>query len=84
MWGFVASQVLISPFLSGYCVNPSYHKRIVCQALNGRLKAFRKLNHVRVRGRFKVRIHVMLSVIVLQARALAFPMQMRECVRKVA
>lgn len=35
MWGFVASQVLISPFLNGYYVNPSYHKRIVCQALNG-------------------------------------------------
>ncbi len=32
MWGFVASQVLISPFLDGYCVNTSYHKRIGCQA----------------------------------------------------
>ena len=35
MWGFVASQVLISPFLDGYCVNLSYHKRIGCQAVNG-------------------------------------------------
>jgi len=31
-----------------------------------------------------VRVHVMLSVIALQARALAFPAQMRECVRAVA
>ncbi len=84
MWRFVASQVLISPFLGGYCVKLSYHKRIGCQALNGASTAFRKLNHVRVRGRFKVRIHVLLSVIVLQARALAFPLQMRECVRAVA
>lgn len=43
------------------------------------LKAFRKLNDVRVRGRFKVRVHAMLSVIMLQARALAFPDQLRRC-----
>ena len=61
-----------------------YNRRSSIERLNGRLKAFRKLNHVRVRGRFKVRIHVMLSVIALQARALAFPLQMRECVRAVA
>ncbi len=84
MWRFVASQVLISPFLDGYCVRPSYHKRIGCQAAYGASTAFRKLNHVRVRGRFKVRVHVMLSVIALQARALAFPARMRECVRAVA
>ncbi len=57
---------------------------LAIERLNGRVKAFRKLNHVRVRGRFKVRVHVMLSAIVLQARALAFPAQMRECVRPVA
>ncbi len=84
MWGFVASQVLISPFLDGYCVRPSYHKPIGCQAVNGASMAFRRLNHVRVRGRIKVRVHVMLSIITLQARALAFPTQMRECVRAVA
>jgi hypothetical protein len=48
------------------------------------LKAFRKPNHVRVRGRLKVRVHAMLSIIACQALALAFPMQMRECVRAVA
>ena len=41
------------------------------ERLNSRLKAFCKLNFVRVRGRLKVRVHAMLSVIVLQARALA-------------
>ena len=61
-----------------------YNRRTSIERLNGRLKAFRKLNHVRVRGRLKVRVHAMLSVIVCQARALAFPMQMRECVRAVA
>jgi transposase len=61
-----------------------YNRRSAIERLNGRLKAFRKLNHVRVRGRFKVRIHALLSVIVLQARALAFPTHMRECVRAVA
>jgi len=51
-----------------------YNRRSAIERLNGRLKAFRKLNYVRVRGRFKVRVHVMLSVIALQARALAFPL----------
>ena len=61
-----------------------YRRRGGIERLNGRLKAFRKLNHVRVRGRFKVRIHVLLSIITLQARALAFPAQMRDCVRAIA
>lgn len=60
-----------------------YNRRAAIERLNGRLKAFRKLDSVRVRGRFKVRIHALLSVIVLQARALAFPNQVRECVRSV-
>ena len=47
------------------------------------LKAFRKLNDVRVRGRFKVRVHAMLSIIALQARAVAFPGRIRQCVRAV-
>lgn len=61
-----------------------YNGRSTVERLNSRLKAFRKLNYVRVRGRFKVRVHALLSVMALQARALAFPMQMRECVRAAA
>lgn len=48
-----------------------YNKRTAIERLNGRLKAHRRLNSVRVRGRFKVRVHVMMSVIVCQAQALA-------------
>ena len=48
-----------------------YSQRTSIERLNGRLKGFRKLNSVRVRGRFKVRIHAMMSVIVCQALALA-------------
>ena len=59
-----------------------YRRRVSIERLNGRLKAHRRLNSVRVRGRFKVRIHVMLSVIVLQAQALATGA--RDSVRKVA
>ncbi len=44
--------------------------------------AFRRLNSVRVRGLRKVNVHVMLSIIVLQAQALAT--QSRMLVRKVA
>ncbi len=43
-----------------------------------------RLDHVRVRGRIKVRIHALMSVIVVQARALAYPMEMRHCVVKAA
>jgi len=48
-----------------------YNKRTAVERLNGRLKGFRKLNSVRVRGRFKVRVHAMMSIIVCQAQALA-------------
>ncbi len=59
-----------------------YNKRTAVERLNGRLKGFRKLNDVRVRGRFKVRIHAMMSVIVCQAQALASGC--RDSVRKVS
>lgn len=48
-----------------------YNKRTAIERLNGRLKAHRRLNSVRVRGRSKIRIHAMLSIIVCQAQALA-------------
>ena len=48
-----------------------YNRRTAIERLNGRLKGFRKLDSVRVRGRFKVRVHAMMSVIVCQAQALA-------------
>ena len=41
------------------------------ERLNGRLTEHRRLNKLRVRGRLKVQIHTMLSVIVCQAQALA-------------
>ena len=59
-----------------------YNKRTAVERLNGRLKAHRKLNYVRVRGRSKIRIHAMLSVIVCQAQALAT--RSKNSVRKVA
>lgn len=59
-----------------------YSQRTSIERLNGRLKGFRKLNSVRVRGRFKVRIHAMMSIIVCQAQALATGT--RNSVRKVA
>ena len=62
--------------------NHVYNMRTSVERLNGRLKGFRKLDSVRVRGRFKVRIHAMLSIIVCQANALATGC--RVSVRKVA
>lgn len=59
-----------------------YKRRTAIERLNGRLKGFYKLDAVRVRGRGKVRLHALLSVIMLQARALAT--NSRICVRKVA
>lgn len=61
-----------------------YNRRTAVERLNGRLKAFFKLDAVRVRGRRKVGLHALLSVIILQARALAFPNRLRRCVRAVA
>ena len=48
-----------------------YARRTGVERVNGRLKAHRKLDFVRVRSRFKVRVHALLAVIVLQAQALA-------------
>jgi hypothetical protein len=55
-------------------------RRISIERLNGRLKAFRKLDAARVRGRRKVRIHALHAIIIVQARALAFPAEARQCV----
>lgn len=58
-----------------------YQKRQGIERLFGRMKGFRRLNSLRWRGRAKVRIHVLLAVIVTQARALAVPEQIRGAVR---
>ena len=44
-----------------------YDRRVTLGRLDGRPKDHRELNYVRHRGRFKVRIHPMLSIIVRQA-----------------
>jgi hypothetical protein len=59
-----------------------YNRRVAVERLNGRLKAHRKLNHVRGRGKPKVSVHAMLSTIVCQAQALATASNVQ--VRKVA
>lgn len=59
-----------------------YNRRSALERLNGRLKGFRKLDSVRVRGKMKVRVHAMMSIIVCQAQALAT--DSRASVRKVA
>lgn len=61
-----------------------YNRRSAIERLNGRLKGFFRLDSIRVRGRMKVRNHATMAIMALQARALAFPAQMRECVRAVA
>lgn len=48
-----------------------YDRRTSIERVFSRLKANRKLNSLRVRGINKVRVHCLLSVIVLQAHALA-------------
>lgn len=58
-----------------------YKQRSAIERLNGRLKGFFALDSLRVRGRRKVLVHAHMSVIALQARALAFPEQLRQCVR---
>ena len=55
-----------------------YDRRAAIERLNGRLKAHRKLNTVRVRGRFKVRIHAMMAVIVSPALATGKSTSMRK------
>ena len=51
--------------------NAIYSRRQAIERLNGRLKAHRRLNNLTVRGRFKVRVHAWLSIIVCQAQAVA-------------
>ena len=48
-----------------------YNRRVAIERLNGRLKAHRKLNAVRVLGHLKVQVHTMMATIVCQAQALA-------------
>lgn len=59
-----------------------YNRRTAVERVFGRMKQHRRLNHIRVRGIAKVTIHCLLSVIVLQAHALAT--ESRISVRKVA
>ena len=62
--------------------NAIYSRRQAVERLNGRLKAHRRLNSLTVRGRFKVRVHAWLSIIVCQAQAVATGS--KNSVRKVA
>lgn len=59
-----------------------YNRRTAIERLNGRLKAHRKLDSVRVRGLRKVRNHALQGAIVCQAQALATESSVQ--VRKVA
>ena len=59
-----------------------FKRRTSVERVNSRLKAFYKLDNIRVRGQLKVRLHAFMSVIGLQARALAFPSQIRRCVAR--
>ena len=58
-----------------------YARRTAVERVNSRLKEHRRLNSVRVRGRWKVTLHAVLSVLALQASAVAN--QSRALVRKV-
>jgi len=58
-----------------------YDRRTTIERVFSRLKANRKLNSVRVRGIYKVRVHCLLSLIAFQACALAT--NRRACVRRV-
>lgn len=60
-----------------------YKTRTSVERVNGRLKGFFALDDIRVRGQAKVRVHAHLSVMALQARALAFPDRLRQCVRNI-
>ena len=59
-----------------------YNRRVAIERLNGRLKSHRKLSCLRQRGRFKARMHAMLSIIVCRAQAPAT--RSAASVRKVA
>ena len=57
-------------------------QRTAIERVNSRLKLHRRLDSVRVRGKAKVWLHAMLSVVVLQAQAVAT--ESRVSVRRVA
>lgn len=57
-----------------------YAKRTSIERLIGRLKHYRRLNKITVRGIEKVMIHSLLSVIVTQASAIAQPQAPRRCI----
>jgi hypothetical protein len=59
-----------------------YARRTAVERVFGRLKGHRKLNSIRVRGRWKVTMHCAMALIVCQAQALATGT--RALVRKVA
>jgi hypothetical protein len=58
-----------------------YKQRVAAERVNSRMKAFYKLNCIWVRGKQKVMLHVLLSAIALEARAIAFPQELRHCVQ---
>jgi len=57
-----------------------YKHRTGVERLNSRMKAFYRLDRIRVRGKMKVWLHALLNAISLEARAIAFPERMRHCV----
>jgi hypothetical protein len=57
-----------------------YKHRTGVERLNSRMKAFYRLDSIRVRGKMKVWLHALLSAVALEARAVAFPAQPRICV----
>ena len=61
---------------------PIYRMRQAVERVFSRLKSHRRMNSVRVRGLFKVQVHATLSVMTLQAQAVAT--QTRMLVRRVA
>ncbi len=59
------------------------------ESTRGRVKSYRKLNQIRTRRMAKVWLHVALSILVMNASAVARiqegrPDQLRECARRVA
>jgi len=61
-----------------------YRRRTAVERLNSRMKAFYRLDSIRVRGKMKVALHALLSTVALEARALAHPMTPRHCVETAA
>jgi transposase len=56
-----------------------FNRRTAVERVFGRMKDHRRLNNITVRRRRKVTVHSLLSVIVTQAMALAFPQSPRRC-----